>query len=91
MIIETNPSRRGYDLIIKTDNKEASIEEDISVYKTPDNIVPEKYPVKFLETTIEMLEFNCMDEYAIASWLLERLPQRVLEQLKDILSNEEEE
>jgi hypothetical protein len=88
MIIETRPSRRGYDLIVRTNDKEASIEEDISAY---DNIVPEMYPAKFLETVIEMLEFNCQSEYHIASWLLERLPQRVLEELKDILVNEEEE
>lgn len=91
MIIETRPSRRGYDLIVRTNDKEANIEEDISIYQSGDNIVPEKYPAKFLETVIEMLEFNCKSEYDIASWLLERLPQRVLEELKDILVNEEEE
>lgn len=91
MIIETRPSRRGYDLIVRTNDKEASIEEDISVYQSGDNIVPEKYPEKFLETTIEMLEFNYMSEGDIASWLIEHLPTQVLGEIKDMLNNEVEE
>ena len=91
MYIETRTRRDHFDLIVRNNDKEATIEEDISVYRAPDYVVPEKYPEKFLATTIEMLEFNYMDSQSIAAWFIERLPTNILAEIKDALNSEVEE